>query len=113
MTALAQQHCEACRADAPRVSDEELAALMKDIPDWTPVAREGVLQLEREYQFRNFKLAWAFADKVAELAESEFHHPTITLEWGKVTVIWWTHAIKGLHRNDFIMAARTDTLLAN
>ncbi|OIN12241.1 4a-hydroxytetrahydrobiopterin dehydratase [Oceanisphaera psychrotolerans] len=111
MTELAQQHCEACRADAPRVSDAELAELMKVLPDWTPMARDGVLQLEREYTFRNFKLAWAFADKVAELAESEFHHPTITLEWGKVTVTWWTHAIHGLHRNDFIMAARTDLLL--
>lgn len=111
MTELAQQQCEACRADAPKVSDAELAALMKNLPDWAPMARNGVLQLEREFKFKNFKLAWAFADKVAELAESEFHHPTITLEWGKVTVTWWTHAIHGLHRNDFIMAARTDLLL--
>ncbi|OXY83430.1 4a-hydroxytetrahydrobiopterin dehydratase [Oceanimonas doudoroffii] len=113
MTQLAQQQCEACRADAPKVSDAELAELMTQIPDWTPQARDGVLQLEREFTFKNFKQAWAFADKVAELAESEFHHPAILLEWGKVTVTWWTHAINGLHRNDFIMAARTDTLLAN
>ncbi|AEY02653.1 pterin-4-alpha-carbinolamine dehydratase [Oceanimonas sp. GK1] len=111
MTHLAQQQCEACRADAPKVSDTELAELMKQIPDWTPQARDGVLQLEREFTFKNFKLAWAFADKVATLAESEFHHPAILLEWGKVTVTWWTHAIGGLHRNDFIMAARTDRLL--
>ncbi|MGP7735156.1 4a-hydroxytetrahydrobiopterin dehydratase [Oceanimonas smirnovii] len=111
MSQLAQQECEACRADAPRVSDAELAGLMTQIPDWTPQSRNGVLQLEREFTFKNFKQAWAFADKVAELAESEFHHPAILLEWGKVTVTWWTHAIHGLHRNDFIMAARTDQLL--
>lgn len=112
MTQLAQQQCEACRADAPKVSDAELAELMTQIPDWTPLARDGVLQLEREFKFKNFKLAWAFANQVAELAESEFHHPAILLEWGKVTITWWTHAIGGLHRNDFIMAARTDKLLS-
>lgn len=113
MTALAQQSCEACRASAPKVSDAELARLMHQLPDWTPVTREGVLQLERTFAFKNFKLALAFTNQVAELAESEFHHPTITLEWGKVTVTWWTHAIQGLHHNDFIMAARTDLLLHN
>ncbi|WKE64118.1 4a-hydroxytetrahydrobiopterin dehydratase [Gallaecimonas kandeliae] len=111
MNALAQQKCEACQVGAPKVSDEELAELIREIPDWVPVARDGVLQLERVYKFKNFKLAWAFANKVAELAEEEFHHPGILLEWGKVTVTWWTHAIGGLHRNDFIMAAKTDQLL--
>ncbi|WP_341501497.1 4a-hydroxytetrahydrobiopterin dehydratase [Gallaecimonas sp. GXIMD4217] len=111
MSQLAQQQCEACRADAPKVSDEELASLIREIPDWAAVSRDGVLQLERVYKFKNFKLAWAFANKVAQMAEDEFHHPGILLEWGKVTVTWWTHAIGGLHRNDFIMAAKTDTLL--
>ena len=111
MNALAEQKCEACQAGAPKVSDDELKALMAEIPDWAPVARDGVLQLERVYKFKNFKQAWAFANKVAELAEAEFHHPGILLEWGKVTVTWWTHAIGGLHKNDFIMAAKTDQLL--
>lgn len=111
MTALANQQCEACQAGAPKVSDDELKTLMREIPDWAPMARDGVLQLERVYKFKNFKQAWAFANKVAELAEEEFHHPGILMEWGKVTVTWWTHAIGGLHRNDFIMAAKTDQLL--
>ena len=50
--------------------------------------------------------------KVANLAEEEDHHPEITLEWGKVTVSWWSHKIKGLHRNDFIAAAKTDNLFS-
>ncbi|MFM4703640.1 4a-hydroxytetrahydrobiopterin dehydratase [Aeromonas bivalvium] len=111
MSQLANQHCEACRADAPRVSEEELAQLMHSLPDWQPVSEQGALQLRREFTFRNFKEALAFTNRVGELAEAEFHHPGILTEWGKVTVSWWTHKIHGLHRNDFIMAARTDALL--
>jgi 4a-hydroxytetrahydrobiopterin dehydratase len=111
MSELKQQTCEACNADAPKVSDAELAELIREIPEWTPVVRDGVMQLEREFKFKNFKLALAFTNKVGEIAEAEFHHPTLVTEWGKVTVTWWTHAINGLHKNDFIMAARTDALL--
>ncbi|TKB46846.1 4a-hydroxytetrahydrobiopterin dehydratase [Ferrimonas sediminicola] len=111
MSELSQLKCEACQAGAPQVSDQELAALLSQIPNWGTQVRDGVMQLERVYKFKNFKLAWAFANKVAELAEEEFHHPGILLEWGRVTVTWWTHAIGGLHRNDFIMAAKTDQLL--
>ncbi len=107
---LANQVCEACHVDAPKVSDEELKDLMALIPDWVPQVRDNVMMLEREYKFKNYKLAWAFANKVSELAEREFHHPSILLEWGKVTVTWWTHAIGGLHKNDFICAAKTDKL---
>ncbi|PTB88465.1 4a-hydroxytetrahydrobiopterin dehydratase [Pseudidiomarina aestuarii] len=113
MSELQQQKCEACNADAPQVTDEELASLMREIPDWTPVVRDGVMQLEREFKFKNFKLALAFTNRVGEVAEAEFHHPTLTTEWGKVTVTWWTHGIHGLHKNDFIMAARTDAVLAD
>ncbi|MCO4799094.1 MAG: 4a-hydroxytetrahydrobiopterin dehydratase [Colwelliaceae bacterium] len=108
---LSAQKCEACHVDAPKVSEEELYELMSQLPDWVPEVRDGVMMLERVYKFKNYKLAWAFANKVAELAEEEFHHPATTLEWGKVTVTWWTHAIKGLHKNDFICAAKTDKLL--
>lgn len=111
MTELSTQTCEACQAGAPKVTDEELAQLIREIPDWVPEVRDGVMMLERVFKFKNFKLAWAFSNKVAELAEDEFHHPAITLEWGKVTVTWWTHAIGGLHKNDFICAAKTDQLL--
>ena len=108
---LSKQQCEACHADAPKVSEEELAILIKEIPDWTPTIRSGVMMLEREYQFKNYKRAWDFANKVSALAEQEFHHPSILLEWGKVTVTWWSHSIKGLHKNDFICAAKSDALL--
>lgn len=107
---LTEERCEACRADAPKVSDAELAELIKQIPDWQPVVVDGILQLQREYTFRNFALALAFTNQVGALAEEAGHHPALLTEWGKVTVSWWTHKIKGLHRNDFILAAKTDQL---
>lgn len=110
MTSLNQQSCEACRADAPKVSDQELAELVRMIPEWSPIVVDGIMQLQRVFKFKNFKQAMTFTNQLAELAEAEGHHPGILTEWGKVTVTWWSHSIKGLHRNDFIMAAKTDEL---
>jgi len=111
MNQLSKQACEACRADVPKVDGEELKALLSDIPGWECVIEDGVMQLRRVCMFSNFKQAMAFSNQVGELAEEAGHHPAILTEWGKVTVTWWTHKIKGLHKNDFIMAARTDELL--
>lgn len=108
---LTEERCEACRADAPRVSDAELAELIKQIPEWQPVVVDGILQLTREFTFKNFVEALAFTNRVGALAEETGHHPALLTEWGKVKVSWWTHKIKGLHRNDFILAARTDLLV--
>lgn len=110
MPELTQMNCQACRADAPQVPKDEVDQLLKQIPDWSIEVRAAVEQLERQYRFADFMQALKFTNKVAELAESEQHHPSLLTEWGQVTVTWWTHKIKGLHRNDFIMAARTDQL---
>jgi 4a-hydroxytetrahydrobiopterin dehydratase len=110
MSDLTQEKCEACRAGAPKVSDEELESLITQIPDWCVETRENIMQLEKRFEFPNFDQALAFTNKVGALAESEGHHPKITTEWGSVVVTWWTHKIKGLHRNDFVMAAKTDRL---
>lgn len=110
---LSKQSCEACRADAPRVSDEDLKLLMPNIPDWQVIVVDGVMQLSREFGFSNFEQAMAFSNRVGEIAEAEDHHPAILTEWGKVTVAWWSHKIKGLHKNDLIMAARTDEVYAD
>ena len=107
---LIKQRCEACQADAPKVSDEELATLIKEIPSWAPIIRDNIMMLERTYSLGNYENAVKFTNLVAELAETEDHHPALLLEWGKVTVTWWSHKIKGLHRNDFICAAKTDQL---
>lgn len=113
MASLSQQECEACRADAPPVSDAELEELMPDIPDWNIAEVDGIPQLSRSFDFKNFAEAMAFANRVGDIAERAGHHPAILAEWGRVTVTWWTHKIRGLHRNDLIMAARTDELYAD
>ena len=111
MNTLNNQPCEACRADAPEVSEQEKESLFPQIPEWIQVEEDGVEKLQRHFSFRNFEHALAFTNQVGQLAEREGHHPAILTEYGKVTVTWWTHKIGGLHRNDFICAAKTDALL--
>lgn len=110
MSQLISQVCEACRADAPKVTLAEIQELKPQIPEWQLVNPEGVPMLERAFKFKEYSQALAFVQKVGELAESEGHHPAMLLEWGKVKVQWWTHKINGLHKNDFICAAKTDRL---
>ena len=102
--------CVACQVGEPTLTDEEIADLLPQVSEWKIVDQDGVKHLERLFTYRNFAQALAFTNKVGELVEAEGHHPTILTEWGKVTVTWWTHKIKGLHQNDFIMAAKTDQL---
>ena len=100
MKDLAESTCEACNADAPRLNEVEANLLLQQIPQWHIEQMEGMSILEREYSFENF----------GALAEEAKHHPVLVTEWGRVTVEWWTHKIKGLHRNDFVMAAKTERL---
>ena len=111
MSELTMQNCEACRVGAPKVSDDEAKDLMTQIPEWSLITRDGIPMLQRAFSFKGYKKAVALTNKVAELAKEEGHHPEILLEWGKVTVTWWTHAINSLHKNDFICAAKTDALI--
>lgn len=108
MEALTQLKCVACRRGAPTVTDREVAELHPQIPDWTLIEEEGIRRLRRRFTFPNFAEALAFTNRIGALAEDEGHHPALLTEWGSVTVTWWTHKIKGLHKNDFIMAAKTD-----
>lgn len=110
MEALVRMHCVACRAGEPTVTEAEVAEYHPQVPHWQIVEREGIQRLERVFTFRNFAQALDFTNRVGTLAEEQGHHPAILTEWGKVTVTWWTHKIKGLHRNDFIMAAKTDEI---
>ena len=107
---LRQSRCEACRADAPRVTPEERRDYLAEVPDWRIEEVAGEEQLVRAFSFKDFARALEFTLKVGQLAEAEDHHPSLLTEWGKVTVRWWTHKIKGLHRNDFVCAAKTDGL---
>jgi 4a-hydroxytetrahydrobiopterin dehydratase len=107
---LTQMKCVACRKDAPTLTDAEIADLQPQVPDWELVELDGIKRLTRVFSFPDFAQALEFSNTVGELAEDEGHHPALLTEWGRTTVTWWTHKIKGLHRNDFVMAAKTDEL---
>jgi 4a-hydroxytetrahydrobiopterin dehydratase len=107
---LAGMSCTACRRGEPTVTDAEIAELQPNVPDWTVKEVDGERRLERVFKFDDFGGALAFTDRVGAIAEQEGHHPALLTEWGRTTVSWWTHKIGGLHRNDFIMAAKTDRL---
>lgn len=105
---LATERCTPCHAGTPPLVGVERAALCALVPEWRVVERQGAAALERTFTFADFAAALAYTNVVGGLAEAADHHPEITTEWGRVTVAWWTHAIGGLHRNDFILAARCD-----
>lgn len=110
MNSLNTQSCTACQTGAPPVTPEQIREFIKQIPEWKLTAADGEPRLSRTFLFKNFAEALAFTNRVGALAEEHNHHPALLTEWGKVTVIWWTHKIHGLHVNDFIMAAKTDRL---
>lgn len=108
VTDLKSLDCIPCRRGDPEITSDEINEFMPQLPDWRIVKKEGINQLERTYEFKNFVQALDFTVEIGQLAESKGHHPSITTEWGKVTITWWTHAINGLHINDFVMAAKCD-----
>ena len=112
MTKLADEHCVTLTKRARSVDAEECAELLMIVPDWRIVEIGGIERLERQYQVADFARALAFTNDIGKAAEQEDHHPAILTEWGRVTVSWWTHTVRGLHRNDFVMAAQTDRLYA-
>lgn len=107
---LKSQSCVPCSGKLPPAANEEIAKMQQQIPQWQVKENQGTKYIERTYSFPDFKEAIAYTDAVGEIAEAEGHHPLLTTEWGKVTVAWWTHAINGLHQNDFVMAAKCDSL---
>ena len=88
---------------------EEAGRMMAEIPGW--ILEEDARGILREFRFRNFKEAIRFGWQVGEIAETEGHHPDLSIGWGYCTVRFRTHAIKGLHENDFIMAAKVSRLV--
>ena len=106
--ALAEKSCTPCRGGIPPLTREEAEAFHQQAPDWTLADDAG--RLERTFRFKNFGEALHFVEQAGALAEAEFHHPDISFGWGYATVSLRTKKIKGLHENDFIMAAKIDRL---
>ncbi|MDP2964621.1 MAG: 4a-hydroxytetrahydrobiopterin dehydratase [Pelolinea sp.] len=110
MALLAELKCTVCQADDIPMDDAEIREKSQTLPGWSVKDESGVKKLSRVFKFKDYLSALDFTQRVGLLAEEEGHHPALVTEWGKVTVVWWTHKISGLHENDFIMAAKTDRL---
>jgi 4a-hydroxytetrahydrobiopterin dehydratase len=112
MRILQNMKCVPYRDGETPVPEDEISELIPQIPDWVVIKINGIGHLKRQFEFSNFVQSLEFTNKIGCIAEEEKHHPAILTEWGRVTVEWWTHKIKGLHQNDFVMAAKTDELYA-
>lgn len=110
MSDLSQSLCVPCHGGEVAATQTEIDALLPQIPGWCQFQINGVDRIERVYSFKDFVTALAFTNAVGEIAETAAHHPVLMTEWGRVTVTWWTHTVQGLHKNDLIMAAKTDDL---
>lgn len=105
--ALTEKTCTPCRGDTPPLTPKEAARYHPHVPQW---AVEEHKKLRRTFGFKDFVTALGFVDRIGAVAEQEGHHPDLYLAWGKVEVLLWTHKIKGLSENDFILAAKIDAL---
>jgi 4a-hydroxytetrahydrobiopterin dehydratase len=108
MTGLAKERCIPCHSGVNPLAEAEARALLAEVPHWRLAAEPS--RIERGWRFKDFATALAFLEKVAAVAEASGHHPDIAFGWGYAAISLHTHAIRGLHRNDFILAARIDAL---
>lgn len=110
MSNLLKTNCVACRGGDPPASQEERDLFFPQIPEWEVIHVDGQERLTRVYKSKKYLDLLDFVHHVGQWAEEQDHHPSIMLEWGKVTITWWTHVVVGLHNNDFVGAAKTDEL---
>lgn len=104
---LASKNCVSCESWIPPMEPQKVKEMLKKIKGWET---EDNLKIKKRFEFKTFREAINFVNQVADLAEKEGHHPNITIIYNKVTITLTTHFIKGLHENDFIMAAKVDQL---
>jgi 4a-hydroxytetrahydrobiopterin dehydratase len=106
--ALVEKSCTPCRGGIPPLTREAAESFHLQAPDWSLLD-----EAKRTYRFKNFREAFGFVERAAALAETEGHHPEIRFGWGFATVSLHTKKIKGLHENDFIIAAKLDRIAAD
>ncbi|MEX2755128.1 MAG: 4a-hydroxytetrahydrobiopterin dehydratase [Candidatus Sigynarchaeota archaeon] len=108
---LSEKHCVPCEGLIPPMSDADEAKYIAQVKGWQLV-REGTHKIRKEFKFKDFKGSMDFVNRVAAVAESEGHHPDIYIYYNRVVLELYTHAMKGLFDNDFILAAKIDNVLA-
>lgn len=96
--------------DAIKLTKQEVITLNKQVSEWRVFEEKKIQKLQREFEFNNFVTALDFTNRLGKLSETYNHHPQIMLEWGKVTLTWWSHKLNGLHQNDFFLAAQSELL---
>jgi 4a-hydroxytetrahydrobiopterin dehydratase len=111
MTNLNDMKCEACDASSKPLSPNEIQTLMHEVGEWSLIQDSGIQKLHRIFHTKNYAKSISFTNAIAQLAESVNHHPLLIVEYSTVTVEWWSHNINGLHKNDFILAAKTSNLV--
>ena len=111
MVELYRLRCVTCHTGDPSLSDHDILRWHRETPQWEVKQVDGIRHLERVFIFKSFAEAIAFTTEVAKLAVQEKHHPFIVIDYDEVTLKWWTHKVQGLHLNDFIMAAKVDSLI--
>ena len=104
---LTQKKCIPCEGGMPPLNEGEIEKLLKHVNGWD--VEDG--RLTKQFNFKDFREAMGFVNKIAEVAESEGHHPDIMIHYSQVNIELWTHAINGLSENDFIIAAKIDELI--
>lgn len=105
---LAEKSCEPCRGGVPPLAAEDARHMLTHAPGWEIL--NDPMRISRSFEFKDFKAALAFVNQVGAIAEEEQHHPDLRFGWGYCTVELYTHKIKGLHENDFIVAAKINAL---
>ena len=105
---LSSKHCVPCAEGEAPMTTERAREMAREVPDWSLADREP--KLEREFSFPDFAQSIKFVNQVARIAEKEGHHPDIHVHYDRVKLVLWTHSIGGLSENDFILAAKINTL---
>jgi 4a-hydroxytetrahydrobiopterin dehydratase len=105
---LSGKTCTPCKGGIPPLNQAEAERLLKEIPGWE--LKDGGTKIEGKFRFDDFASPLEFVQKIARLAEEEGHHPDICFGWGYCHIVFYTHKIKGLHENDFIMASKVNLL---
>ena len=107
MEQLSKLSCEACDVGAKLLTSSQIESLMPQVSGWEIIIDSDIQKLKQQFTTKNYTKSMSFTNAIAKLADSVNHHPLIIVEYSTVTVIWWSHKLKGLHKNDFIMAAKT------
>jgi 4a-hydroxytetrahydrobiopterin dehydratase len=107
---LSEKKCVACEGGMPPLNERQVTRYHAEVPTWTVTESK---KISKTFVFKDFREAMRFVNNVAELAESEGHHPDIAVSWNKVLLTLTTHAIGGLSENDFIVAAKVSKLMTN